>query len=162
MISRHWRLTVMTTIVVATLALGTAGISAQQGDQRKDADHRDGHQEDKKDDNVQQIFNDKTGGLPLSNSFTSNGGTLVIFASGSGWSSSGGYSIGMGILIDGTQFGTARVLTNEGGSHKAFVSNALVVTGVGVGTHTLELLPLPGTNTDINDFYSVTVMAVKP
>jgi hypothetical protein len=86
----------------------------------------------------------------------------VIFASGSGYSSVGGGTIGMAIFVDGTQVGTARSVTNETLSHKAFVSNALVVMGVGIGSHTLQLVPLASTSTDINDFYSVTVMEFRP
>lgn len=99
----------------------------------------------------------------MSGSFTSNGGTLVIFASGSGFALNCGGSqiIGMKIVVDGTQVGTAHSFTNEACSHKAFVSNALVVTGVGSGDHTLKLVAL-NTSTDFNDFYSVTVMELSP
>ncbi len=209
MISKDWRLTVMATMVAAGLAIGTDGLSAQQGGKDKDAGHGDAKKGDSDIGprgpagpagpqgpagpagaqgptgpagpqgatgptgptgpqgpagliNVQQLLNDDPGGLPLSRTFTSNGGTLVIFASGSGWTGGGDSQIGMGIFVDGTQRGTAHSFSNETSSHKAFVSNALVVMGVGPGTHSLDLFALPGTNTDFNDFYSVTVMEVGP
>ena len=141
---------VMATMVIASLAIGTAG-TALADDNGKDGN---------KDGNVQQLFNDQPGGLPLTSSFTSDGGTLVIFASGSGWLLSGGHSIGMGIFVDGTQVGTTHGFTNESFSHKAFVSNPLVVRGVPKGTHTLQLVAQANTRTDINDFYSVTILEV--
>ena len=112
---------------------------------------------------VQQVFSDQAG-LPLPSPFTSNGGTLVIFASGSGYFNGcvGIGVIGMAIFVDLAQVGTARSFTNEPCSHKTFVSNALVVTGVSRGPHTLSLFPLVNTTTDFNDFYSVTVMELSP
>jgi hypothetical protein len=109
--------------------------------------------------NVAQVFNEKQGGLPLSETFNSGGGTLLIFASGSGWRATGG-GIGMAIQIDGAEKGTAIGFTNEPNSHKTFVANALVVPGVAAGQHTLKLIVAPDfpTNTDVNDRFSVTIL----
>jgi hypothetical protein len=96
-------------------------------------------------------------GLPLSGSFSSNGGSLLIMASGSGFAAAAGV-IGMNISVDGSVRGTARSFTNEPSSHKAFVSTHLFITGLAAGSHTLNLDPLSGTRTDFNDFFDVAIM----
>src|SRR6185295_9874696 len=113
--------------------------------------------------NVTQVLNQRPGALPINGAFTSGGGTLLIFASGSGYlpiNTTGG--IGMAIQIDNVQRGTAIGYTNEPLSHKAFVANALLVTGVAAGSHSLGLVAAPGfptaTVTDSNDKFSVTIM----
>src|SRR4029077_608445 len=77
--------------------------------------------------NVTQVMNERNGPLTLTPvfgaTFNTGGGTLLIFASGSGFSPSGG-PIGMQILVDGKERGRALTFTNEIQSHKAFVANA--------------------------------------
>jgi len=109
---------------------------------------------------VSQLFSNKaqSGGLPLSGSFTTHGGLLMIFASGSGFSSLSNATIGMAISIDGTSKGAASSFTNESASHKAFVANPLVVSGLAAGSHTISLDELSGTTTDLSDRFSLTVM----
>ncbi len=106
---------------------------------------------------VFQLYSSQPGPLTLSKQFSTSGGTLVIFASGSGFIGGGGGHIGMEIRVDNVNKATVRVFTNEGSSHKAFVSNPIVVAGIAAGTHTLSLVALAGVATDANDFFSVTV-----
>ena len=109
--------------------------------------------------NLTNVFNNRAGSQPLNNgAFTAGGGTLLVFASGSGFSAAGAAQIGMNILIDGVQRGLMQSFTNEAGSHKAFVANPLVVTGLAAGPHTLALAARPGTGIDLNDFFSVTIL----
>jgi hypothetical protein len=106
--------------------------------------------------NVTQVFNNRQGGLPFtSGAFTTGGGTLLIIASGSGW---GNGNIGMSIQLNNSVIGYARSFTNEPGSHKVFNCNALVVRKVAAGSHTITLSALAGTNTDVNDWFNVTVL----
>jgi len=115
--------------------------------------------------NVKQLFNQATGTLPKKSAlFTTGGGTLLIIASGSGWTRTPG-KIGMSIAVDGTIKGYANSYSNETYSHKAFTTNPLVVSGIAAGKHTITLAPLfgglapfGGTVTDVNDFFSVTVL----
>lgn len=107
---------------------------------------------------VTQVFNSKAGGLPVSAAFSSQGGTLLIFASGSGWSADVARQIGMQIQIDSAIKGYAKSFTNETGSHKVFSANPLVVSGIAAGPHTLALVALASTSTDGNDFFNVTVL----
>ncbi len=112
--------------------------------------------------NVTQVFNEHAGPVPatgISGPFTSGGGKLLIFASGSGFAipPSGGM-IGIQVLIDGAVQGAAQSFTNEVNSHKSFVANALVISGIAAGSHTLAVLPAAGTTIDQNDRISVTVL----
>jgi hypothetical protein len=114
--------------------------------------------------NVTQVFNMQPGVTaynpppPLvSGPFVTGGGTLLIFASGSGFKSPAGL-IGMSIKIDGTNKGFAKCYTNEPSSHKAFTTNALVVTGIAAGSHTVTLESWDSTMWNTDDFFSVTVL----
>jgi hypothetical protein len=101
---------------------------------------------------------------PLSNltngvSFTSSGGTLVIFSSGSGYSSSTGIWIGMEILLDGTVIDSTAILNSIANNHLAFVPVTTVMPGVAAGTHTLGLAPFDfHTSSDNKDIFRVTVL----
>jgi hypothetical protein len=108
--------------------------------------------------NVAQLFNMQAGPLPLSGKLQTNGGTLLVFASGTGYAENPEQKIGMSIVVDGEVKGYAMTYTNEARSHKAFVTNALVITGISAGSHTISLSALSGTTTDDKDFFSVTVM----
>jgi hypothetical protein len=99
------------------------------------------------------------GPLPVEGKYTSKGGKLIISVAGSGWSSTTDQLIGMNVLVNGNEEGTAQVWTNEADSHKAFVSVFPVVKTVSGGTVTVKLDELNAqTNTDQNDFYRVTVV----
>jgi hypothetical protein len=115
---------------------------------------------------VTQVFDrEPSRGLPLEKKFKANGGTLVIFASGSGTGYGERY-IGMEILIDGKPdgidgkpYGQARVYVSvPSEQHKAFIPILRVVTGIRAGEHTLKLEKLPDTLTDGNDNFNVTIL----
>jgi hypothetical protein len=108
--------------------------------------------------NVFEVFESRSGPLPFTSStFTTSGGTLLVFASGTGFSTVGG-TIGMSVRVDGVEQGQAKSFTNELSSHKAFSALALVVGGIAAGSHTVTLAPLPGTATDGNDVFNVTIL----
>lgn len=91
--------------------------------------------------------------------FTTSGGSLMVFASGSGYHS-GASQIGMEILLDGTSIGFAKAFTNEASSHKALTATTLVARDVAAGAHAITLKPWNGTISDFNDFFNVAVMEV--
>lgn len=107
---------------------------------------------------VSQPINNAVGGLPVTGPFTSGGGSLLLFVSGSGFSNVGAQAIGLQILIDGVFQGIAQVFTNEAASHKSFVANATLVAGIPPGAHMLTLVAMPNTVTDFNDFFSATIL----
>jgi hypothetical protein len=126
--------------------------------------------------NVRELL-DEPGPLPLERTFTSEGGALMIFASGSGYRGAGGSilpgRIAMRVFLDGTWIGTASVYTNERDSHKAFVDDVTVVAAA-AGEHTLSLQPWVApecntageqegdncTGTDANDNFNATVLEI--
>src|SRR3954451_15581046 len=99
------------------------------------------------------------GALPHQGTYNKRkGGTLIVSAAGSGFSNTGAKTVGMTVLVDGKNVGTAQVFTNENLSHKAFVSVFAVVNNVPKGSVNIELKPLNAdTQTDQNDFFRVTV-----
>lgn len=108
---------------------------------------------------VTQVFSHHTGPLPRQEGqFGTGGGTLLIFAFGSGFAPAPGRrKIGMTILVDGDILGRVPTFTNEPDSHKAFVGTALVAA-LPAGEHILSLEALEDTVTDENDFFSVTIL----
>jgi hypothetical protein len=109
---------------------------------------------------VTQVYSYVSGPLTRSGgTFTSGGGTLLIFASGSGFRGAAAGMIGMRIRIDGTERGVAQCFTNEVGSHKTFVTNCLVVGGIAAGSHAVSLEAMDTlTLSDGNDRFDLTVL----
>lgn len=96
------------------------------------------------------------GALPMSASFTSGGGTLVIFVSGSGRRGDVG-TVGMDVYIDGVSRGGLRAWTNEVNSHHTFVPYFLSLK-LPAKNYTVELKAIASTVTDVNDYFSVTIL----
>lgn len=111
-----------------------------------------------------QLFNNVAGALPLTTaSFTTAGGKLLLIVSGSGYRTffQGDGIVGCDIAIDGVSKGSAKVFTNDANSHKSFITNALVVTGIAAGAHTITLTELVASMvTNAFDFFNVTVIEV--
>jgi hypothetical protein len=101
-------------------------------------------------------------GFPINGTYTSKGGTLILYASGSGYSNAGDEKIGMTVNVEGAKKGTAWTYTNEKLSHKAFVPAALVVKNQPAGQLQIELDSTGYTNTKIdgNDNFRVTVLEI--
>ena len=97
------------------------------------------------------------GPLTLTKSFTTSGGTLVIAASGTGYSTTAGVTIGMDIKLDGTTIDSCLIYTNPSATHMAFLPKTIVKTGVAAGSHTLALVAHGSTSTDATDNFCVTV-----
>ena len=118
-------------------------------------------------------------GLPTQGTYTSEGGTLVISAAGSGYRAASNTrvigDIGMRILVDGTERGQALLYANELQSHKPFVARQVIVKGLAAGSHTIRLEELyePSCNSDSetpfttctttnsNDRFEVTVLELS-
>lgn len=107
---------------------------------------------------VTHLFDQRQGALPISATFGCAGGTLIIIFSGSGWANNTTGNIGMALQIDGANVDFARAFTNEPNSHKTFGTNVYVHPSLAAGNHTLALAVLPGTTTDFNDWFNVTII----
>jgi hypothetical protein len=107
--------------------------------------------------------------------FTSNGGTLLILASGSGFRSSNTFGeIAMNVKLDGNVIDTASFFTNERNSHRSFVDAFEALSGVLPGLHQLSLeafneadcgTPSESTNTvctsiNSDDYFEVAVIEI--
>ena len=104
---------------------------------------------------VPNVLINANGPLPIQASFYCAGSTQVFLVSGSAWSQAAGSFVGMNILIDGTNYGDAAVMTNEAVSHKAVVEQP-VVAHLTPGSHTIQLTLLNSTTiSDLNDRYRV-------
>src|SRR3954468_461681 len=111
------------------------------------------------------VFDSEPGGLGmlgLSKPFTTSGGTLLVVASATAFSTVAGI-LDVAIELDGNVIGHAKTFTNEVASHKALPTRMFRLTGVSAGTHNLSFVPgNPGTTSDDNDFYSAAVLEVGP
>jgi hypothetical protein len=108
--------------------------------------------------NLQQPMSNTAGPLPLSASFTTHGGTVLLIVSGSGYTLTAATIIGANIVVDGTSRGTLKVYANAASTHLPFVPVELVLTGLTSGSHTLSLTAISGTSSDANDTFSVAVI----
>ena len=93
-------------------------------------------------------------------SFTTYGGTLEIFASGSGYSTSAA-TLGATIYITDTSYNILYTVgsiygdCNEASSHKAYIPRTFVTTGVPAGTYRIEFISTNSENLD--DRFNCTV-----
>ena len=117
--------------------------------------------------------------LPTQGTYTSEGGTLLISAAGSGFRSTTNTrtvgDIGMRILVDGTVRGEALLHANERQTHRPFVARQVVVKGLAAGTHTIRLEAIYASNcntdsetrftvcttTNTNDRFEVSVLELS-
>ena len=79
---------------------------------------------------VDKVIN-QVGSLPItSSSFSTSGGTLVLFYSGSGYASANNTTIGMNVNLDGSFVDRTGVFANQASMHLAFVAKQWVLTGI--------------------------------
>jgi hypothetical protein len=131
--------------------------------------------------NAVEVFDHRSGPLPLESTFTSEGGTLIFFASGTGFRDSDNTrfagAIAMNLVIDtGSVIYTEQqsITINEQDHREPVVSEANVFAGLPAGEHTVRLTPAYGsdcntdserfttycTSTSTNDRFSVTVLEI--
>jgi hypothetical protein len=110
---------------------------------------------------VTNLFVNQPGPLPLTRAFTSSGGPLLIFASGSLSTTSSPRLMQMRILFDGDQISTCQEWINVN-SHGSLVPVFLTHVGAGLGNHVIELqVASGGTSSDLNDYYNVTIIELS-
>ncbi len=107
---------------------------------------------------VTNLFVNQAGPLPITRAFTSSGGTLVVFVSGSLSTSKPALLLVMNIDFDGNRIGTCQEWINVS-SHISLVPVLLTVPTPPAGNHVIELSVGSGnTASDVNDYYNVTVI----
>lgn len=106
---------------------------------------------------VTQVFERRSGPLPISESFLSSGGTLIVFFSGTAYKATTGI-FSITVTVD-TVANYVDLYTNEINSHKTFPSTFFVIRGIAAGRHTLTIAAFAnGTISDFNDRYQATVL----
>jgi hypothetical protein len=115
-----------------------------------------------------QPIANQTGPLPKQGAFITRGGTVLLFASGSGKTDKSstpgntersGILLGMKVIVDNQEKGQAKIHSDFKNDHSAFVSCPLVITGLSPGLHVVRLENLNNdTATDTEDFFNVTIM----
>ncbi|HTN82177.1 MAG TPA: hypothetical protein VL242_00760, partial [Sorangium sp.] len=108
---------------------------------------------------VTQVFKQQPGPLPLSGTFSSGGGTLIMMVSGSARNSGAGRQMGMSIALDGSPVGFLTCGVTASDAHRTFIPDWLVLPGIASGNHTIQLASFGASVvTDGGDVYSVTVL----
>jgi len=109
---------------------------------------------------VTAVLSNAAGGLPLTGTFTSSGGTLLILVSGSGYTvTTGLHLIGMSVTLDNsdTPLGNVQTFINQASCHQSFIPATFIVS-VTAGEHAITLTALNNNTYTDNDFFNVTVM----
>ena len=109
---------------------------------------------------ISTLMSNRPGPLPLSGTFTTQGGALHILVSGSGTRRADVLPgiIGMEIRLADKAIGKCQVFVDEQGKRGTFVPVFITVSGVSPGEHALLLHPFSRTETDENDFFNVTII----
>jgi hypothetical protein len=105
-----------------------------------------------------RLFDRRSGPLPVEAQFSSSGGTLVIFTSGTGFKSSGGF-MSLHLTLDGGSDRWTDLYANEANSHKPFPTTVEIFSGVAAGNHTFRIAVWSNSMvTDTNDRFYATVL----
>ena len=109
---------------------------------------------------ITNLMSNRSGPLPLSGTFTTRGGALLILVSGSGTRRADVLPgiIGMDIRLSDKEIGKCQVFVDEQGKRGTFVPVFITVSGMSPGEHALLLHPFSRTETDDNDFFNVTII----
>lgn len=110
---------------------------------------------------VTSLFVNQPGPLPITKAFISSGGNLLVFVSGSLWTSHQPKLMVMNIALDGNKIGTCQEWSNVNSSHEALVPVLLTANSPAAGNHVIELTVASGDISDLNDYYNVTVVEFK-
>ena len=117
-----------------------------------------------------QILIDEVGPLPITETITlGSTGPATLFVSGSVWTQQLNTLIGIEVLLDGEQVGTAEIWSNGTGTHRSVVPKFLPITlnkpftgspPTNPPTYTFTLQALnSNTISDLNDNFQVTLNA---
>jgi hypothetical protein len=84
--------------------------------------------------NVTQVFERRSGPLPITSApFSSSGGTLIVFFSGTAFRATAGI-FSITVTVDAVS-NYVDLYTNEANSHKTFPSTFFVIQNIAAGRH---------------------------
>jgi hypothetical protein len=105
-----------------------------------------------------RLFDRRAGPLPVEGQFSSSGGTLVVFTSGTGFKTSGGWMF-LHLSLDGGSDRFIDLYANEANTHKAFPTTVEIFAGIAAGVHTFRIAVWQNSmTTDSNDKFYVTIL----
>lgn len=106
-----------------------------------------------------EILINQAGPLEMEATFNSpSDGPMMVYVSGSVWSSTANVMIGIGVAIDGTNVANATIFSNGGATHRAVVPIYIPVK-LTSGQHTISLSAAnTDTVSDYNDFYQAALI----
>ena len=108
--------------------------------------------------NVTTVFNNAHGYLPISGTFTSYGGTLLIFVSGSGsLGCNRDNMIGIEVDLDEESIGNIMLFQDQP-TRSSLIPNLLVKTGAANSSHSIKLSNYGDTVNDDCDCFNVVVI----
>src|SRR6185437_1519175 len=104
-----------------------------------------------------QVIVQKQGALPLTVNFNAlSDAPVYLEVNGSVWTQTANQMIGFQVAVDGQALGKAQVFSNTTSNHRPVVP-AYFPLQLKFGPHSLTLSALPGTTSDINDFYTAVL-----
>ena len=108
--------------------------------------------------NVTEIWNNAIG-VPSTGNFVSGGGTILLNISAMAYQNSQGPApLTINVMIDGLFFTELKGFASEIISQKTLTANFKVLTNIGPGLHTINLIPVGSTNMDSNSFTSASIL----
>jgi hypothetical protein len=108
---------------------------------------------------VQQILPTTIGPLPVTKAFSTSGGKILLMPNGSAFATAVNTTLNLSVYIDNNLVDVIYVFANESFTHKALISQPIVVPNLAAGAHTLKLT-VGSTNmaTDASDYYNVSII----
>ena len=81
---------------------------------------------------------------------------VTLEVNGSVWTQTANQMIGIQVAIDGQALGKAQVFSNTASTHRPVVPTYIPLQ-LKFGQHSITLSALPGTVSDVNDFYAAVL-----
>src|SRR5262245_14161367 len=104
-----------------------------------------------------QVILMKQGALPMTVNFSAlSDAPVYLEVNGSVWTQTANTMIGFQVAVDNAAIGKAQVFSNTPSTHRPVVP-AYFPLQLKFGQHSLTLSNLPGTTSDINDFFTAVL-----
>ena len=104
-----------------------------------------------------QVILQKQGALPMTVNFNAlSDAPVTLEVNGSVWTQTANQMIGIQVAIDGQALGKAQVFSNTASTHRPVVPTYIPLQ-LKFGQHSITLSALPGTVSDVNDFYAAVL-----
>jgi len=106
---------------------------------------------------VTQVIN-YVGLPPVYGNYTSHGGSLIVIAGVSAFTTSGNAVISANVLFNGATVVVCRIYCNEASSHRAMVCPITTLSGISAGVNMINITAGSGTSTSVWDVFTVGII----